>query len=135
MCAAGLANLAIIEDEKLVQKAREQGRYLQKALATLKDIPIVGDVRGKGLVAAIELVKDKHTKEMFPAETKLVTRVWERALRSGLLTRMGGSNVIAICPPLIITTQQIDEMVTILRETLVSVSEELGEDWKLASGK
>ena len=72
---------------------------------------------------------------MFPAETKLVTRVWERALRSGLLTRMGGSNVIALCPPLIITTQQIDEMVTTLRETLVSVSEELGEDWKLASGK
>lgn len=135
VCAAGLANLAIIEDEKLVQKAREQGRYLQKALATLKDIPIVGDVRGKGLVAAIELVKDKQTKEMFPAETKLVTRVWERALRSGLLTRMGGSNVIALCPPLIITTAQIDEMIAILRETLVSVSEELGEDWKLASGK
>ena len=135
MCAAGLANLAIIEDEKLVQKAREQGRYLQKALVTLKDIPIVGDVRGKGLVAAIELVKDKQTKEMFPAETKLVTRVWERALRSGLLTRMGGSNVIALCPPLIITAQQIDEMVATLRKTLVSVSEELGEDWKLASGK
>ena len=135
VCAAGLANIEIIESEKLVQKAREQGRYLQKQLATLKDLPIVGDVRGKGLMAAVELVKDKETKEMFAAETKVVARVWERALRSGLLTRMGGSNIIAICPPLIITREQIDEMVTTLRETLVAISEELGGHWKLASGK
>ncbi len=135
VCAAGLANIEIIESEKLVQKAREQGRYLQKQLATLKDLPIVGDVRGKGLMAAVELVKDKETKEMFAAETKVVARVWERALRSGLLTRMGGANIIAICPPLIITREQIDEMVTTLRETLVAISEELGGHWKLASGK
>ena len=135
VCAAGLANIEIIESEKLVQKAREQGRYLQKQLATLKDLPIVGDVRGKGLMAAVELVKDKETKEMFAAETKVVARVWERALRSGLLTRMGGANIIAICPPLIITREQIDEMVATLRETLVAISEELGGHWKLASGK
>ena len=135
VCAAGLANIEIIESEKLVQKAREQGRYLQKQLATLKDLPIVGDVRGKGLMAAVELVKDKETKEMFAAETKVVARVWERTLRSGLLTRMGGANIIAICPPLIITKEQIDEMVTTLRETLVAISEELGGHWKLASGK
>lgn len=135
VCAAALANLEIIERENLVQKAREQGRYLLKKLATLKDIPIVGDVRGKGLMAAVELVKDKETKEMFPAETKIVARVWERALRSGLLTRMGGSNVLAICPPLIITKEQIDELVATLRESLVAISEELGEQWQLASGK
>lgn len=135
VCAAGLANLEIIEREKLVQKAREQGRYLQKKLATLKDLPIVGDVRGKGLMAAIELVKDKATKEMFPADVKIVARVWERALRSGLLTRMGGANILALCPPLIITTEQIDELVTTLRETLVAISEELGDQWQLASGK
>ncbi len=135
VCAAGLANLEIIKGEKLVQKAREQGRYLQKVLATLKDLPIVGDVRGKGLVAAVELVRDKQTKAMFSAETKVVARVWERALRSGLLTRMGGANIIALCPPLIITREQIDEMVTSLRETLLAVSEELGDRWKLASGK
>ena len=135
VCAAGLANIDIIEGEKLVQKAREQGRYLQKQLATLKDLPIVGDVRGKGLMAAVELVKDKETKEMFPVESKVVVRVWERALRSGLLTRMGGANIIAICPPLIITKEQIDEMVATLRETLVAISEELGGVWKLASGK
>jgi adenosylmethionine-8-amino-7-oxononanoate aminotransferase len=135
VCAAGLANLEIIEREKLPQQAREQGRYLQKQLATLKDLPIVGDVRGKGLMAAVELVKDKASKEMFPAETKIVARVWERALRSGLLTRMGGANIIAICPPLIITKEQIDELVATLRETLVVISDELGGQWKLASGK
>ncbi len=82
-----------------------------------------------------ELVEDKASKEMFPAEAKVVARVWERALRSGLLTRMGGANIIAICPPLIITKEQIDEVVATLRETLVAISEELGGQWKLASGK
>jgi putrescine---pyruvate transaminase len=135
VCAAGLANLEIIEREKLVQKAREQGKYLQKKLATLRDLPIVGDVRGQGLIAAVELVKDKATKEMFPADLQVVRKVWEKALANGLLTRTGGNNVIALCPPLIITREQIDEIVTTLRRAIEEVTAELDGEWKLASGK
>ncbi|MGH8008829.1 MAG: aminotransferase class III-fold pyridoxal phosphate-dependent enzyme, partial [Candidatus Binatia bacterium] len=135
VCAAGLANLEIIEREKLVQRAKEQGRYLQKKLATLRDLPVVGDVRGQGLVAAVELVKDKETKDMFPAEVQIARKVWERALTNGLVTRVGGTNVIALCPPLIITREQIDELVATLRNAVNAVAAELDGEWKLASGK
>ena len=135
VCAAGLANLEIIEREKLVQKAREQGKYLQKQLASLLDLPFVGDVRGKGLMAAVEIVKDKATKEMFPAELQIAWKVWEKALANGVITRVAGANNIALCPPLIITREQIDELVAALRNAIEEVAAELGGDWKLASGK
>ena len=135
VCAAGLANLEILEREKLVQKAREQGRYLQKKLATLRDLPLVGDVRGQGLIAAVELVRDKDTKEMFPAEVQIGRKVWEKALAHGLVTRVGGTNTIALCPPLIITREQIDELVDTLRNAIDAVTAELDSEWKLASGK
>ena len=135
VCAAGLANLEILAREKLVQKAREQGRYLQKKLATLRNLPLVGDVRGQGLIAAVELVKDKDSKEMFPAEVQVARKVWEKALQQGLVTRVGGTNVIALCPPLIITREQIDELVATLRNALSAVAAELDGEWKLASGK
>jgi adenosylmethionine-8-amino-7-oxononanoate aminotransferase len=135
VCAAGLANLEIIEREKLVQKAREQGKYLQKKLATLLDLPIVGDVRGQGLIAAVEFVKDKATKEMFPAEVQIARKVWEKALANGVVTRVGGANIIALCPPLIITREQIDELVVTLRGAIEAAIAELDGEWKLASGK
>jgi adenosylmethionine-8-amino-7-oxononanoate aminotransferase len=135
VCAAGLANLEIIEREKLVQKAREQGKYLQKKLATLRDLPIVGDVRGQGLIAAVEIVKDKASKEMFPAELQISLKVWEKALANGVITRVAGPNSIALCPPLIITREQIDELVATLRRAIEEVAAELNEGWKLASGK
>lgn len=135
VCAAGLANLEIIEREKLVQKAREQGKYLQKKLATLRELSIVGDTRSQGLIAAVELVKDKTSKEMFPAEMRIAQKVWEKALEHGVITRVAGSNNIAICPPLIITREQIDELIEALRTAISTVAAELNGEWKLASGK
>lgn len=135
VCAAGLANLQIIEREKLVQKAREQGKYLQKRLADLLELPIVGDIRGKGLMAAVEIVKDKATKEMFPVELRIAWKVWEKALAKGVITRVAGANNIALCPPLVITREQIDELVAALRSAIEEVAAELNGEWKLASGK
>ena len=135
VCAAGLANLEIIEREKLVQKAREQGKYLAKKLNTLKDLPIVGDVRAQGLIGAVELVKNKDTKEMFPAEMSIAQKAWEKALETGVITRVAGGNNIAICPPLIITKEQIDELVAALRNAILAVMAEIDGQWKMASGK
>lgn len=135
VCAAGLANLEIIERERLVQKAREQGKYLQKKLATLRELPIVGDIRGQGLIAAIELVKDKTTKEMFPADMYIARKVWEKALDHGVISRVAGANNIALCPPLIITHEQIDELVATIGNAIRAVAAELDGHWKLASGK
>ena len=104
-------------------------------LAALHDLPIVGDTRSKGLIAAIELVKDKTTKEMFPVDLRLAQRVWEKALDNGLITRVAGANNIALCPPLIITKKQIDEMITTLRNAISSIAAEIDGEWQLASGK
>ena len=135
VCAAALANLEIIEREKLVQNARKQGRYLQKRLRALLELPYVGDVRGKGLIAAVEFVKDKATKEIFPPELRIAQKIWEKALDQGLITRVAGANNIALCPPLIITREQIDEMISTLRRAIDDVSAELMGTHKAASGK
>lgn len=135
VCAAGLANLEIIEREKLVQKAREQGKYLRKKLETLRSLPIVGDIRSQGLIAAVELVKDRETKEMFPADLQIARKVWEKALEHGVICRVAGANNIALCPPLIITTEQIDELVTTIGNAIRSVMAEINSDWQMASGK
>src|SRR5581483_3692641 len=116
-------------------KAKEQGKYLAKKLSTLKDLPIVGDVRSQGLIGAVELVKDKTTKEMFPAEMRIAQRAWEKALDAGVITRVAGANNIAICPPLIITKEQIDELVAALRNAILAVMAEIDGQWKMASGK
>jgi len=135
VCAAGLANLEIIEREKLVQKAREQGKYLRKKLETLRSMPIVGDIRSQGLIAAVELVKDKETKELFPADMQIARKVWECALDHGVICRVAGANNIALCPPLIITKEQIDELVTTIGNAISAVMAEINADWRMASGK
>lgn len=135
VCAAALANLEIIQREKLVQNARKQGRYLHKRLAALHDLPMVGDTRGKGLIAAVELVQDKAAKEPFAADLRVSLRVWEKALANGLITRVAGANSIALCPPLVITERQIDEMVDTLRGAILEVGNELDGEWRKASGK
>ena len=95
----------------------------------------MGDTRGKGLIAAVELVRDKTTKEMFPAELRIAQQVWEKSLDNGLITRVAGANSIALCPPLIITRGQIDEMIDTLGRAIREVAEELDGEWQRASGK
>jgi len=121
-CAAALANLEIIEREELVERARGMGGYLLAGLETLRGIPIVGDVRGRGLVAAVELVRDQETKEQFPADLEVGRRVFAEALANGLVTRVCAVHTIALCPPLVVTEEQLDEMIGILRRALAKVA-------------
>jgi adenosylmethionine-8-amino-7-oxononanoate aminotransferase len=96
---------------------------------------MVGDVRSQGLIAAVELVKDKETKEMFPTDLQIARKVWEKALDNGVITRVAGPNSIALCPPLIITREQIDELISAVGNAISEVAAELDGEWKLASGK
>ena len=121
-CAAALANLDIIERERLVERAAELGPYLQERLATLSDLPAVGHVRGRGLMAAVELVKDKATREPFAPEEQVGRRVLEEALANGLLLRVCPGDALALCPPLVVTREQIDEMVAVLRDAITAVA-------------
>ena len=122
VCAAALANLDIIEEERLVERAAEVGAYMQERLAALSDLPMVGQVRGRGLIAAVELVKDKQTRESFAVEQQVPRQVYDECLANGLLLRVCGTHALAVCPPLVVTKEQIDEIVAILREAITTVA-------------
>lgn len=120
-CAAGLATVQIIEEEGLVQNARQVGAYLHDKLRSLQDKhPLIGDVRGLGMIQGVELVKDRDTKE--PASTEAAKVVY-RAFELGLLVFYVGmfSNVLEITPPLILTEAEADEGVAILDQALSDV--------------
>ncbi len=124
-CAVGLRNLQILEDEHLVERAAERGAYLLQRLQELRSHEIVGDVRGLGLVAAIELVRDRATKELFEASAGAARRVWLAALEEGVIVRPLTGDVLAMSPPFVITNEQIDRIVSVLDRAITRVEKGL----------
>jgi putrescine---pyruvate transaminase len=124
-CAAALANLDILEREGLISRARRLAPYLERRLAALRRHAIVGDVRSAGLMAAVELVRDRETKAPFPADLGVAPRVRAAALARGVILRASG-DVVAICPPLIIEKKEIDRLVAVLDAAIEQVSDEVG---------
>jgi adenosylmethionine-8-amino-7-oxononanoate aminotransferase len=124
-CAVGLRNLQILEDEHLVERAAERGAYLQKRLHELRSHDIVGDVRGLGLLAGVELVRDQNTKESFDVSAGVARRVWLAALEDGVIVRPLTGDVLAMSPPFVISEQQIDRVVAVLDHALTRVEKEL----------
>ena len=125
-CAAALASIKEIQERGLVERSRELGSYFKQALEEMKDRhPLLGDVRGLGLIVAIELVKDKQTKEPAPEPTKQVVAA---ALRRGLMATFRGgaySNCIRMAPALTITHEQLEFAVKTLDESLTEVESSL----------
>ena len=119
-CAVALANLGIIEREGLVERSARMGEYLLDQLRTLRSLPHVGDVRGLGLIARVELVKDTTTREAFAAADHVGDRVLAEARKRGLITRNRG-DVVLMAPPLVIEKEEIDQLVAILRESIEAV--------------
>jgi len=115
--AVALENLRIIREEKILEKVRaETAPYLQKRLRELADHPLVGEVRGLGMLGAIELVKNKKTRERF--EGKGVGMICRgHCFNNGLIMRAVGDTMI-IAPPLVISKDEIDELVTKARKCL-----------------
>lgn len=118
LCAAGIATLKYLEEHKLVERSAAMGRVMHDKLAGLKDLPFVGDVRGRGLLAGIEFVQDKATKAPFPREAKFAEKFTEAAQQGGLIVwpNVGGADgergdLVMFAPPFIVTEEQIDEMI------------------------
>lgn len=127
-CAAGIAALKILIRENLIQRSEELGKYLGKKLQEIKGIPIIGDVRGKGLLHGIEFVKDKETKEPFAPEEGISKRMFAEMSSRGVLPYIGTGSVdgtqgdhFILCPPLIITEEQIDAIVQSVEESATSI--------------
>jgi putrescine aminotransferase len=124
-CAVGLRNLQILEEERLVERVAENGAYLQRRLQELRSHEIVGDVRGVGLLGAVEFVRDRESKQLFDPSVGVARRVWLAALEGGVIFRPLGGDVIATSPPFVISTNQIDRLVEVLDAAISSVSKEL----------
>lgn len=123
-CAVALRNIEIMEQEKLADRAAEMGKYLIDGLRTLSKHPYVGDVRGKGLLIGVELVKDQVTKEQ--ADPATVSAVVDYCKSQGVIVgRSGGgrrhSNTIVFSPPLVITRAECDRLVDTLGRALASL--------------
>lgn len=123
-CAAGLASIREILERRLPENARSVGAHLVRRLEGLASLGIVGEIRGKGLMIGVELVKDPATKTPFPPELKVGVRIGKRAMRNGLLIRFD-PHWIAFGPPLIVTEEDVDQMVAILEQSAREVLREL----------
>ena len=116
-CAAALASIDYIGKGKLIQNAEKLGKIGIKALEDMAtETPLIGDVRGKGLMLAIELVKDRDTKEPAPKEAAKVTA---KAFEKGLLLLTCGESTVRLVPPLVITKEEFEKGLEILRDVLM----------------
>ena len=121
-CAVALANLGVFARERTLAHLRPKITALKTLLKPLALLPHVGDIRQVGLMAGIELVKDRAMKEPYPIETRIGHRVTAEARRNGLLLRPLG-NVIVLLPPLSVSLQELKRMVSILHSAIESVTE------------
>lgn len=119
--AAGLANIAIMENEKLPERVRTTGKIFENALRGLSDLDIVGEVRGSHFMMGIEFVKDKGNKTPFAPEDNIGLKIARAAQKRGLIARPLG-NIAILSPTLILTEEQIASIADILRESILEVS-------------
>ena len=117
-CAVALETLKIYEERDTVGHVRSVAPRFQKRLAQLGNSTLVGEARGVGLIGALELVMNKNSAEQYPAEVKAGATLAARAQARGLIVRALPGDVIGICPPLIITEAQIDELFDSLSEAV-----------------
>ena len=123
-CAAALKNIEIMEREDLCGHVRRVGPYFSERLATLSDLGIVGDVRGSHFMQCVENVADKETRALFDPSVHVGDRVANACEKRGLIVRpIAHLNVLS--PPLVLTTDQIDWMVDVLREGIIEVQADL----------
>ena len=118
-CAAALASLELLEKQKLVKRAAELGALALRRLQEMgEESKLVGEVRGRGLLLAVEMVRDRRTKERAVEEREAVVR---GALNRGLIVFRGGRSVIRIAPPLIISRRELELGLDIFKEALHEV--------------
>jgi putrescine aminotransferase len=125
-CAVAAENIRILRDEGIVARVgSDTGPYLQARLRELADHPLVGEVRGIGMVAGIELVADKVARRSFDEKRRVGGICRDFALDKGLIMR-AIRDIMVLSPPLVISRAEIDELVGVARDALDATAEELG---------
>jgi 4-aminobutyrate aminotransferase-like enzyme len=111
-CAVGLAVLNIIEEENLIENARQVGKYIKEGLDNLADqFDLIGDVRGKGLIFAVELVTDRESKKPAQEKTRQIVNLMKE--QGVLISRIGmGDNILKMRPPICFSRDNADVLLT-----------------------
>ena len=129
LCAAGVATIRYLRTHRLVERCAEMGPVLHRRLDRLRELPCVGDVRGRGLLAGVELVEDKGTRAPFAREARIAERLTAAALDAGLVVwpNVGHADgkrgdLVMLAPPYIITEEEIGMIVDRLETALTSLS-------------
>jgi adenosylmethionine-8-amino-7-oxononanoate aminotransferase len=120
-CAAAVANLKVIKEEKVLEKLEAKIQFLSGTLKKYGDLEHVGDIRQLGMMVGIELVVDKTTKEEYPFEDKIGIRVTQEARKRGLIIRPLG-NVIVLMPPLSMSQDELSEMLSITYDSIKAIT-------------
>ena len=123
-CAIALKALEIYERDGIYAHAADVGRYLQRRLREFTDHEIVGDVRGVGLIGAVEIVADKRSRR--PFEPSVIGFLAKTAQDHGLIGRALAGTTFAVCPPLVITREQVDELIESLGRALDATAAHVG---------
>jgi adenosylmethionine-8-amino-7-oxononanoate aminotransferase len=133
LCAAGVATLRYLRDHRLVDRCARMGQLLHRRLEPVRDLPLVGDVRGRGLLAGIEFVADPSTREPLPRAAAFAETFTAAALEAGLVVwpNVGHADGIAgdlamLAPPFIVTEEEIEEMVTLFTRALLTAADRIG---------
>ncbi|MEX2461214.1 MAG: adenosylmethionine--8-amino-7-oxononanoate transaminase [Paenibacillaceae bacterium] len=121
-CAVALASLKLFEERNIIEGVRSKASFVERKLAVIHDSLHVGDIRQKGLMIGIELVRNKVTREPYDWAEQVGVRVAQKARELGMLTRPLG-NVVVFIPPLASTESELDVMTDILVEAILSVTE------------
>ena len=117
-CAAGLATMDVLQNTSILDSsANDLAPYFSQALESLVDHPVVGQVRSKGLVAAVELIKDKGSRERLAPESAGAVYTRDRAIENGLMVRQTG-NAMIMSPPFVTSTEEVDALVSKLTSAL-----------------
>jgi adenosylmethionine-8-amino-7-oxononanoate aminotransferase len=123
-CAVALANLEIFRKEHTLAGLRPKITLLKRLLKPFADLPLVGDIRQRGLMVGIELVRNKATREAIPLQARIGHRITMEARRLGLLLRPLG-NIIVLMPPLSVTPRELQRMTGILHQAITRVHADL----------
>lgn len=125
-CAVALENLRIMEDERLVERVRDDiGPYFQSRLRELADHPLVGEVRGIGLIAGIDMVRDKDGPVFFQPEGRVGTICRDHCFRNNVIMRAVRDGMV-VSPPLVITHAEVDHLVATARRCLDLTQADIG---------
>ena len=132
-CAVALKAIEIYERDRLAEQAKVKGRLFQRRLDALADHPLVGEARGMGLIGGLEIVADKGSKRQYEVKRGVAAKCVGFAQAEGLIVRSLSGDRIALCPPLIITEEEIGELFDRLTRALDRTAEWIGKEGLMAA--